>query len=138
MNTHCAHHFICIPLMLTCSLLIVAPCIPVPLHSCPSLNQAPLSEYNVEDFENAVAWWNAGKDQMYHYTLVKSPDSNCIVTGVMNVSNESEVVISDHSQQDQVCPHCSTQFSLGYPARLPCNQRKHTHTRARTCQYAHF
>lgn len=67
--------------------------------------KAPLSEYSVEDFENSVAWWNAGKDQMYHYRLLKSPETSvCVITGVMNISNESEVVISDHTMVDQVGP----------------------------------
>ena len=66
----------------------------------------------MEDFENAVAWWNAGKDQMYHYKLLKSPESLCLVSGVLNVSNEADVVISGAAQQVQFGAFCLFVISL--------------------------
>mmetsp|Transcript_4449 Transcript_4449/g.11303 ORF Transcript_4449/g.11303 Transcript_4449/m.11303 type:complete len:676 (+) Transcript_4449:20-2047(+) len=51
--------------------------------------EKPIAEYNQEELENAVNWWNAGKDQMYHYQVVKD-GRKCHAKGVVNVSNDAE------------------------------------------------
>eukprot|EP00041_Stephanoeca_diplocostata_P034522 m.1181628 g.1181628 ORF g.1181628 m.1181628 type:complete len:719 (-) comp24535_c0_seq6:3154-5310(-) len=70
-----------------------------------------------EELENAVQWWNAGKAQMFHYRLVKTPEGRYSIEGVIrfkNHENNSTKLISMSSDRcgDALVRYLGEKFNM--------------------------